>query len=341
MKRAALGLRLAASKITGGQVPFQVTFEVTDACNLSCEYCLCKHEESRRTMFDRDRALRLIDEMAEAGTVKVNLTGGEPLLHPAIDEIVERIRRRGIDCFLNTNGRLVERHLETVGRLSAMNVSLDGDRDAHEAARGRGSHEFAVNALRVAKERGVPRLLTAVIGRHNLDQLDYLVRMAREHEAGVVVLCLIKPRGTEGSAFAIPEEEGRRLFVEIAARKRRGEPFVYSPRAMRVLNEWPLHLSTDHVLARDRHLVGKRPVRCSAGRYYCAVYADGTVSPCCISKGFFKDEPNVYETSFREALARIRHHGCYACNVPSVVDMNLLFALHPAAIRNALSVYRY
>jgi len=341
MKKAGMALRLAASKLSGQQIPFQVTFEVTDVCNLSCEYCLFKHEESRRTMFDSKRALRLVEEMAAAGTVKVNLSGGEPLLHPAIDEIVAAIRGFGIDCFLNTNGKLIDRHLKTVEKLSCLNISLDGDKPAHEAARGKGSHEYAIKALRTAKEMAIPRLMTAVIGKHNLDQIDYLVSTARALDAGIVILCLIKPRGTEGSVYAIPEEEGRRLFIDIAQRKSRGEPFVYSAASMKVLQEWPLHLGTDHVLLRDKHLITGKTVPCYAGRYYCAVYADGTMSPCCISKGFVKNEPNVYDMSFQEAFARIREHGCFACNVPSVVDMNLLFSLHPVAIKNALSVYRF
>jgi hypothetical protein len=53
------------------------------------------------------------------------------------------------------------------------------------------------------------------------------------------------------------------------------------------------------------------------------------------------NEPNIYNMSFREALARIREHGCFACNVPSVADMNMMFALHPYVIMNALAVYRY
>lgn len=341
MKKASLALNLLASKLTGRQIPFHVTFEITDTCNLSCEYCLLKHEESRRTMFGAARGLALIDEMAAAGTVKVNLTGGEPLLHPAIDDFVERIRSHGIDCFLNTNGRLVERHLETVGKLSCMNVSLDGDTAAHDAARGKGSQAYAVNALRIAKEKGIPRLMTAVIGKHNIDQLDYLVGLARSLQAGIVILYLIQPRGTAGSVFALPEEEGRKLFVEIARRKRAGEPFVYSPHAMKIVSEWPLHLSTDHVMKKDAGLLKTKPVHCHAGTYYCAVFADGTVSPCCISKGFVANEPNVNTMSFADALARIKHHGCYACNVPSVVDMNMVFSLHPLAIGNALAIYRY
>jgi MoaA/NifB/PqqE/SkfB family radical SAM enzyme len=341
MKKTAMAWRLLKSKLGGGQVPFHVTFEITDSCNLSCEYCLLKHEESRRTMFDTARALKLVDEMAELGTVKINLTGGEPLLHPAIDELVTKIRGYGIDCFLNTNGRLIERHMKTIEKVSAMNVSLDGDEASHDAARGKGSQAYAVNALRIAKEKGIPRLMTAVIGKHNSDQLDYLVGLAREVQAGIVILYLIQPRGTGGSIYALPEEEGRKLFVDIAARKKRGEPFVYSAQAMKVVSNWPLHLAQDHVMKYEKSLLKEKPVRCYAGTYYCAVYADGTVSPCCISKGFVQGEPNVYQMSFREALSKIKHHGCYACNVPSVADMNMMFALHPYVIMNALAVYRY
>ena len=74
-------------------------------CNLACEYCNEYDDFSKPvpagTMFAR------VDKLAELGTAVITISGGEPLLHPELDEIIRRIRRRGIIAGLITNGYLL------------------------------------------------------------------------------------------------------------------------------------------------------------------------------------------------------------------------------------------
>jgi MoaA/NifB/PqqE/SkfB family radical SAM enzyme len=60
--------------------------------------------------------LRRIDLLAGLGTTAVTLSGGEPLLHPELDEIIRRIRRHGMMAELITNGYLL-----TPQRISRLN----------------------------------------------------------------------------------------------------------------------------------------------------------------------------------------------------------------------------
>jgi MoaA/NifB/PqqE/SkfB family radical SAM enzyme len=83
-------------------------------CNLSCTYCneFDKVSSPVPTELMHER----IDRLARLGTTMVDLSGGEPLLHPDLDAIIGRIRRHGILAGLLTNGYLL-----TVDRIERLN----------------------------------------------------------------------------------------------------------------------------------------------------------------------------------------------------------------------------
>src|SRR5437867_11893730 len=63
-------------------------------CNLACQYCSEYDDFSKpvstESMFQR------VDKLGELGTSVITIIGGEPLLHPELDEIILRIRKNGI-----------------------------------------------------------------------------------------------------------------------------------------------------------------------------------------------------------------------------------------------------
>src|SRR3954465_13985852 len=71
-------------------------------CNLSCAYC--NEYDKVSDPVPLPEMERRIDRLAELGTSAVTISGGEPMLHPALDEIIRRIRRRGMLAGLITNG---------------------------------------------------------------------------------------------------------------------------------------------------------------------------------------------------------------------------------------------
>ncbi|HZU45381.1 MAG TPA: radical SAM protein [Terriglobales bacterium] len=83
-------------------------------CNLSCKYCNEYDAVSKplplETMFPR------IDHLAQLGTTIICISGGEPLLHPELDQIIGRVRSHGIIAGLITNGYLL-----TADRIKALN----------------------------------------------------------------------------------------------------------------------------------------------------------------------------------------------------------------------------
>jgi len=95
-------------------------------CNLSCGYCNEYDKVSKPVPLDE--MFRRIDHLGKLGTAMVGISGGEPLTHPDLDEIIRRIRRNGAIAGMITNGYLlsVER-IERLNRagLDHMQISID------------------------------------------------------------------------------------------------------------------------------------------------------------------------------------------------------------------------
>jgi len=95
-------------------------------CNLSCTYCNEFDDHSKpvpiETMYQR------LDRLAGLGTSVITISGGEPLLHPDLDLIIARIRRRGMIAGLITNGYLLTaERIQRLNRagLEHLQISID------------------------------------------------------------------------------------------------------------------------------------------------------------------------------------------------------------------------
>jgi MoaA/NifB/PqqE/SkfB family radical SAM enzyme len=81
----------------------RVLWEVTSACNLECDFCLV---EKKHRHIPLDRALDIARDLIECGVEKFLISGGEPLLYPWIEPLLEYLVERGVLIKLLTNGTL-------------------------------------------------------------------------------------------------------------------------------------------------------------------------------------------------------------------------------------------
>src|SRR3954463_1621428 len=95
-------------------------------CNLSCTYCNEYDDYSKPISLDTIRGR--IDKLAYLGTSIITLSGGEPLLHPELDDVIRRMRQQGVIAGMITNGYLLTadriKRLNDAG-LDHMQISID------------------------------------------------------------------------------------------------------------------------------------------------------------------------------------------------------------------------
>lgn len=114
-----------------------VTVMLTDKCNLACKHC-CASELSS----SRDISFSILGKIIELEPMQITVTGGEPLLHKNIEEILCFLRTEYEGTLvLSTNGTLVEDYLDLIfSYIDKVEVSLDGvEEENTEKYRGGGS----------------------------------------------------------------------------------------------------------------------------------------------------------------------------------------------------------
>lgn len=124
-RRMREGLMLAKG-IRSTDHPVLAHIVPTRRCNLSCTYCNEFDDFSKPV--PADEMIRRIDLLANLGTSIISFSGGEPLLHPELDDLIVRIRRRGAIAGMITNGYLLTadriRKLNRAG-LEHLQISID------------------------------------------------------------------------------------------------------------------------------------------------------------------------------------------------------------------------
>lgn len=205
--------------------------QLTYRCNFKCRICdfwKTPHDAAEELTIED---IRLIGrQLRRLGTLIVSLAGGEPLIRRDIYDIITTLNAAGHFPILITNGWYVDeqvaREILSAG-LQEISVSVDyADAAKHDAQRGRaGAWEQAVRALDMLnRHRTDPRNrvhMITVLMDDNLDQIEPLIRLAREIGVTYMVNLYSWMRGTKA-----PHLPGGRVSEHLLDLKRRYPEFI-------------------------------------------------------------------------------------------------------------------
>lgn len=251
------------------RAPVNVTWEITEACNLRCGHCLSAGLRAQgHGELDLHQCRALIDELARMEVFQVNFGGGEPFLRDDFLDILRYTHSRGITTCVSTNGTVLDEALvDELLRMAPvyLQVSLDGARaETNDAIRGAGTFARILGGIELLAERSYPDLsLNMVVTRLNAGEIAEFDRLARRYGAKTR-LSRFRPSGRGCGAW-----EDYRLtrdqLVELST----------------FLGDHPEILTGDSFFAltpESRRALGLN--MCGAARMTCAVAPDGSVYPC-------------------------------------------------------------
>lgn len=287
--------------------PLTMLFLINRGCNLRCVFCdLWDRPENVPT----ERALRLVDEAAAIGTKVLVLTGGEPLLHPGLIDIVRHAKSRGLSVNVTTNGTLVDRHLDALADagLTSMSFSLDGLPDTHDRLRGQPG----------AYRRTWKQLLRTILdGR--IDTAVYFTVTNQNVRDLVPVYEAVRAAGARFDFWPVndaPElyltsDEDKAAWLDAVNRLAKADPAVAAK----------AHYYAE---ALRYHAGEAGPMRCLGLVDQYGVTYTGDLLPCCVWGGEGLKVGNVFQTPLAELwrspeVQRHREHlwglgctaGCY------------------------------
>lgn len=159
--------------------PVACQWEITCRCNLHCVMCYTdcfnRPEFVRQELTTID-CLRILDDMADAGTLELCLTGGEPLLRPDFFQLYDHAVRSGFLVTVFTNGTLITASI--ADRFAALRphrieISLHGlTRETFERiTQGTGSFDRCMAGITLLRERQIPLTLKSTAMTLNRDEI--------------------------------------------------------------------------------------------------------------------------------------------------------------------------
>jgi MoaA/NifB/PqqE/SkfB family radical SAM enzyme len=181
--------------VVGG--PLRLCWSILHPCNLECPYCLDGGKSIPTPHYLLQREV-VANMLSSRYLLTVDFSGGEPLLHRRLYDLLDEFRTAGVGVTLTTHGGLLAAHAE---RLSAyvdgVRVSIDGSNAIkHDTLRGSpGLFHSLLNGIKLLKKQGVRVRVNTVVMRPNLTDLKPIVLLARDLGAEEISLLQFLPIG--------------------------------------------------------------------------------------------------------------------------------------------------
>ncbi|MEE2983243.1 MAG: pyrroloquinoline quinone biosynthesis protein PqqE [Pseudomonadota bacterium] len=173
--------------------PLWLLAELTYRCPLQCPYCSNPLDIARVDKeLDTDEWIRVLRESRAMGAMQLGLSGGEPLVRQDLAAIIAEARTLGYYSNLITSG--VGMDGERVARfkqagLDHIQISFQAsDEELNDYLGGTQSFQHKLDMARAVKSQGYPMVLNIVIHRHNIDQIEDILRMTIDLQADYVEL---------------------------------------------------------------------------------------------------------------------------------------------------------
>ncbi len=223
-----IGKYLVAQRLRGRKrFPLILMLEPLFRCNLACSGCgkIQHPAEILRQNLTPEQCFKAVEE---CGAPVVSIPGGEPLMHPQIDEIVRGLVARKKFIYLCTNGLLLEKSLDKFqpSPYLTFTVHLDGMRDLHDKCVDRkGVFDTAVKAIRAAKARGfrVATNTTVFDGTNPQDMHEFFDFVSTLGVDGMTISPGYNYEWAPDQDHFLKREQTRALFREVLAPQKVGQ----------------------------------------------------------------------------------------------------------------------
>jgi MoaA/NifB/PqqE/SkfB family radical SAM enzyme len=268
-------LRLIAHGALSTRHPIMAHIIPIRRCNLACAYCNEYDDFSKPVA--TEVVISRINKLADLGTSIITLSGGEPLLHPDLDEIIAAMRRRGVMACMITNGYLlVPERVQRLNRagLDHMQISIDNVKPDEVSKK---SLKVLDKKLEILAEHADFHVnINSVVGGGIHDPNDALVVGRRAIELGFSATVGIIHDG-DGQLRPLGDRE-RAVYHEMKALENRHFAqlnYFQDAIAQGKPNDW----------------------RCRAGARYMYICEDGLVHYCSQQRGYPGTPLEQYSTA--------------------------------------------
>ncbi|MDH5366604.1 MAG: radical SAM protein [Cyclobacteriaceae bacterium] len=151
--------------------PILCNYYVTYRCNASCGFCDIWEKPS--PYITTENAKQNLLDLKKLGVKVIDFTGGEPLLHREIDQLLLMAKNLGFITTITTNCLLYPKWAERLkGKVDMLHFSLDSmNKDKHDEGRGVACYDFVMESVRLAKKLGEKPDILFTVFEDNIDEI--------------------------------------------------------------------------------------------------------------------------------------------------------------------------
>jgi len=281
----------------------------------------------------------LIRRIKEAGAIRLQVLGGEPLIREDIGEIIDCAKEHGLYVSLSSTGYFPEK-ISALKNIDMIFLSFDGDEAIHDAHKGKGSYKRLMATIGMLKKLHINFCTTTVLTKINKDSIDFILETARSNNSPAAFQPLyytpaqyknhIHLKDVPGK-FLLGNEEMRDIIRRLIDAKKGGWPIASSLPYLRYLLRWKDY---GRIYSPD-----KDPrLKCWAGKLHCYIDTNGLLYPCGDSIGV-AEGVDCLKAGFGQAFKRVNcNQGCRSCIIGCDLETNLMFSLNAGSITNWLRI---
>ena len=257
-------LKMIAKALVSTKHPILVHIIPMRQCNLACTYCNEFDDFSKPVPLEEMK--KRLDALAEMGTSIITISGGEPLMHPEMDEVIRHIRRRGMIAGLITNGfYLNEERIERLNEAGLEHLQISIDNVAPDEVSKKSLKTLDGRLLMLAQYAVFQVNINSVLGSGVKDPEDALKIARRAVELGFTsTVGIIHDNNGQLKPLGPHEQE---IFEAVMA---------LGKRSFSRFNEF------QHNVARGK----EHNWRCRSGSRYLYICEDGLVHWCSQQRGY-------------------------------------------------------
>lgn len=264
-------------------------WELTDRCPLRCDFCHTRASSSHDEL-TWEEATRMLDRLQSMGVTNIIFSGGEPLLYPRLQELLEEAAVRGFSIDLCTSLMSIPRgQAERLAEvLSEVSVSFDSaDASVHDAVRGvNGAHRQAIQGVEAFHRAGVETHAISMVDSRTFAGMGATAEFLES--LGVHSVTLLGRMRTDDTPC-----EPTLLFGEDVVRDALDQ--------IRSQRQIPVH---------SKRLIFKpEGFECQAGQTLLGIDAAGNLLPCILLKGGVAES----STGWRRTFSKSRRQRCAGC----------------------------
>ena len=230
-----------------------------------CHYLTANHSEQGKVFLDYLDFLKKNNFKGH-----INITGGEPFIHPDFFKVISMFEENNITFGILTNGTFLNEEkvqkLSSYKKLSFVQISLDGTRRMHDEIRGDGNFKKAINGIRLLNKYNIQSMAAFTAHKKNIHKLRAVIRLCKREKVKVFWADRLIPTNSYEDMLSTEEFLSMaKLLQKESVRAKESKRCVTDIRVNRAL----------------MFLGGSNTIyHCSAGINLLTILANGDLLPC-------------------------------------------------------------